>query len=478
MTPVGPGHGERARECRASIEAAWRQSRGPFSQLEFCFVDDGRGELGRSKARNSGIAAARLANADWIFFLDADDLMAPRAFEIFSRYTDDFDAVWGLIALKPPGESTHHIRFPQALTLRSLDELLVLDPFISLSMGHFERVSVAETAPFDEALDAGEDFDHYVNVWQKCRCTKVSEVLTIIRADQHSTGPRAASANQWRAAATSRLAQGMKSHALVRDSSRALMALNRISAEAQAFSRARNEATPDNLAMFAERLPYSALVDCNGCDGGDFVLYSNDDDVAALSIGWIGDYLPAATRLWQALAKSSELILDIGANSGHFTLLAARAAPAARIFSFEPRVANFARLQLNLALNDMRNVSAINLDVAADKIVSRAQDAATPVLIRMDPANVLAALPTLIDRAHPDFLIAVETAAAVERLERELRQFGYRFYAIDEIDETIVGTERLLSGTEDNGNNRWATTRRAVDATAIIEAAACRTVTR
>src|SRR3954466_11988968 len=158
VTPVGPGHAERARECRASIEAAWRESRGPFSKLEFCVVDDGRGELGRSKARNAGIAAAQLVDADWVFFLDADDLMAPRAFEIVSGYADEFDAVWGLIALKPPTEPAHHIRFPQALTLRSLDELLLLDPFISLSMGHFERLSVAVSTPFDEALDAGEDF--------------------------------------------------------------------------------------------------------------------------------------------------------------------------------------------------------------------------------------------------------------------------------------------------------------------------------
>src|ERR1019366_1934281 len=88
VTPVGPGHAERARECRASIEAAWHESRGPFSQLEFHFIDDGRGALGRSKARNVGAHAARDAGADWIFFLDADDLMTPRAFSIFAEYAD------------------------------------------------------------------------------------------------------------------------------------------------------------------------------------------------------------------------------------------------------------------------------------------------------------------------------------------------------------------------------------------------------
>ena len=157
---MGPGHAQRARECRASIEAAWREHPGPFSGLEFHFVDDGRGELGRSRARNAGVAAARQAGADWIFFLDADDLMTPRAFSIFGEYADRFDAVWGLMAIKPPDSADYHVRFPQALTLRSVDELLLLDPFMTLLMGHFVRTGVAVELPFDETLDAGEDFDY------------------------------------------------------------------------------------------------------------------------------------------------------------------------------------------------------------------------------------------------------------------------------------------------------------------------------
>src|SRR3954466_12519651 len=86
VTPVGPGHAERARECKSSIETAWRESQGPFSALEFSFVDDGAGKLGRSKARNEGTQRARQGGADWIFFLDADDLMSARAFSIFGEY--------------------------------------------------------------------------------------------------------------------------------------------------------------------------------------------------------------------------------------------------------------------------------------------------------------------------------------------------------------------------------------------------------
>ena len=58
----------------------------------------GRGPRG-GRWRRARARAARDAGADWIFFIDADDLMTPRAFSIFSRYADQFDAVWGLMAI-------------------------------------------------------------------------------------------------------------------------------------------------------------------------------------------------------------------------------------------------------------------------------------------------------------------------------------------------------------------------------------------
>ncbi len=364
VTPVGPGHAQRARECRASIEAAWREHPGPFSGLEFHFIDDGRGELGRSRARNAGVAAARQAGADWIFFLDADDLMTPRAFSIFGEYADRFDAVWGLMAIKPPDSADYHVRFPQALTLRSVDELLLLDPFMTLLMGHFVRTGVAVDLPFDETLDAGEDFDYYIRAWEKYRCTKVAQVLSVNRSDQHSSGPRAATADQWRVSASARLAAALENRNLQRDSDRAVAAVNRCSQEAQAFNRARHDAGADSLMLLAGRLPYRGRVEVTDCVGGKFELFTDNDDLVALSIAWTGEYWPVASRLWQVLAADAQLILDVGAYTGYFGLLAARAAATADIVCFEPVAANFARLEMNLALNHAHNVRAMKAAVA------------------------------------------------------------------------------------------------------------------
>ena len=514
VTPVGPGHADRARDCRASIDAAWRENADPFSQLELFFIDDGAGALGRSKARNIGARNAQRAGADWIFFLDADDLMAPRAFSVFSEYVDKFDAVWGLVAVKPPGDTQHHIRFPQALTLRNVDELLLLDPFITLVMGHFVRASVATALPFDEAMDAGEDFDYYIRAWEKYRCVKTDGVLSVIRSDLHSSGPRAATADQWRAAATARLSAGLERNAVHRNSSRAIAAINRCSEEAQAFSRARDETTPDNLITMSRRLPYRGFVDVCGYVGGDFVLFNNNDDRVALAIGWMGDYAPASARLWQALAVDMPFILDVGAYTGYFSLLAARAAPAAEIVSVEPLLLNYARLELNLAANDMRNVRAIRAAVTnADtegavyvcaggdflpmggilqdsgragscseivKTVSidtflKLERPWMPGLIRLGEGgaegDILSGMVQTLNRAKPDLLIAVTDAGRAARLEFDLRQHGYRCYAIDENNSSIVATERLIPGA--GSLYRWATPRSSDDVARIVASAYC-----
>ena len=516
VTPVGPGHAQRACECRASIEAAWREHPGPFSGLQFHFIDDGRGELGRSRARNVGVEAARQTGADWIFFLDADDFMTPRAFSIFGEYADRFDAVWGLMAIKPPDSVDYHVRFPQALTLRSVDELLLLDPFMTLLMGHFVRTSVAVDLPFDETLDAGEDFDYYIRAWEKYRCTKVAQVLSVNRSDQHSSGPRAATADQWRVSASARLAAALEKRNLQRDSDRAVAAVNRCSQEAQAFNRARHDAGADSLMLLAERLPYRGRVEVTDCVGGKFELFTDNDDLVALSIAWTGEYWPVASRLWQVLAADAQLILDIGAYTGYFGLLAARAAATAEIVCFEPVAANFARLEMNLALNLAHNVCAMKAAVAGadaamtlrvptdsgvlpwhatllddanpslrceqieavciDSVVAnRAKSGSNLVRIATEgiAGEIIAGMAETILAAPPDLLFSSIDAGHAQRLDGELRQHGYRFYLVDESDSSIVVNHPTVPAAEAGRISGWATRRSPDDVARIIAAAYC-----
>lgn len=65
------------------------------------------------------------------------------------------------------------------------------------------------------------------------------------------------------------------------------------------------------------------------------------------------------------LAKD-DIVVDVGANIGCFTLKAARCCPRGRVFAIEPLPANFALLEENVALNRLTNVRArcLALDAA------------------------------------------------------------------------------------------------------------------
>src|SRR5512146_1130138 len=109
VTPVGPGHEYLAEDCIESVKEAFTTGRGPFSNYAIIRIDDTSGSLGRSEARNRGVTQARKEGADWIFFLDADDLMHPDAFGAMTAYHADYDAIWGLICELAEDEENYRV---------------------------------------------------------------------------------------------------------------------------------------------------------------------------------------------------------------------------------------------------------------------------------------------------------------------------------------------------------------------------------
>lgn len=161
--------------------------KGPFNKVNVKLIDDTLGEKGRSKARNEGVAESE---ADWIFFLDADDLMHPDALENF--IPNDFDAVWGLIM----GMNDQFIM--ERLQVRSIIDyrsLIAFDPYRTLQMGHF--VKREAFIPFDEEMNTGEDWKYYLEMWKTRKCIKVPRPFMINRTGRHSTGPKSATGQEW-----------------------------------------------------------------------------------------------------------------------------------------------------------------------------------------------------------------------------------------------------------------------------------------
>ena len=84
---------------------------------------------------------------------------------------------------------------------------------------------------------------------------------------------------------------------------------------------------------------------------------------------WLGQYVyltgvyePPTARVIAELLDQGETFIDVGANSGFFTLLASRrVGPAGRVLSFEPVPSMYKRLLENISTNGMNNVSVQNV---------------------------------------------------------------------------------------------------------------------
>jgi glycosyltransferase involved in cell wall biosynthesis len=181
IIPCGPGHEDIVHEAAGSAYALG---------YDVMVVDDTEGKFGRSKARNHGV---KIATAEWLFFLDADDVMHKDAKKA-KKYTE-YDAIFGLI-------NDGKVKIPQVRNV-DLKTIIQHEPTQTLQMGHFIKREVAKTIPFDESMDCGEDFKYYLQLWSKHRCTKIPHSLFVNRRGNHSTGPRSADGAQWRTAVQS-----------------------------------------------------------------------------------------------------------------------------------------------------------------------------------------------------------------------------------------------------------------------------------
>ena len=89
------------------------------------------------------------------------------------------------------------------------------------------------------------------------------------------------------------------------------------------------------------------------------IIFDEDDPVMAGAISF-GKYEPETVAIFRSCLKEGMAVIDIGANLGYFTVIAAsRVGPLGKVFAYEPDPRNFSLLERNIAANGFRNVTAI-----------------------------------------------------------------------------------------------------------------------
>jgi FkbM family methyltransferase len=118
------------------------------------------------------------------------------------------------------------------------------------------------------------------------------------------------------------------------------------------------------------------------------------------------------------LAKACDIIFDIGANVGLYSIALSQRFPHAKIIAFEPLAPTFKELERNLALNGITNVEALNLGLSDraseipfyfDRTVTAASSAAPLGPEFAEPQTLTCAVETLdsfVERTgiRPEFI--------------------------------------------------------------------------
>lgn len=311
ITSVGPGHEQLlADSCRPSVEAAKAYNAGPFQTIEHIVMDDTKGKYGRSKRRNQAIQQAEKAGFDWLFFLDADDVMTPNAFESFGRCIEaepELDAVWGLICEFDANDEPT-LRPDQPERLDDRQAFLSTEPFLSIQIGAFMRTGCVARFGFDESMNTGEDFKLYYQLWENYICAKRPEIFFINRRGVHSTGPRSATGGDWAVSVADQWAEQL----------------------------AQN--------------PIWMPVDAAG--NGAKMLVNNPNDIIQKAY-LQGRFFEADSlaKLHKLVKNPSPHILEVGANIGNHVVWYAKNLNAARIYPVEPNPLALDILRQNIKAN-------------------------------------------------------------------------------------------------------------------------------
>lgn len=215
ITPIGPGHENLAKDLYASAAKAEMPDDFDIDMLAF---DDTDGEAGRSTARNVASQSAYEQGFDWLFYVDADDLIDPRAFRILDnavRVNPELDAIWGEIwaerAYVNSKTGTIQSTRPRRFTgcVAPIDDFGHIcaqpTPHGVFSVGHFVRAELwYRVGGWIQGWDVGEDHEFNWACAAHARAfAKLNRRLVHIRTYQPSAGgprgygPQAGESASW-----------------------------------------------------------------------------------------------------------------------------------------------------------------------------------------------------------------------------------------------------------------------------------------
>lgn len=194
-----------------------------------------------------------------------------------------------------------------------------------------------------------------------------------------------------------------------------------------------------------------------------------------------GGFEKVSVQTWIRLCKDSNYVLDIGANTGLYALIAKTVNPMAKIYAFEPVKRVFDKLMYNCSLNkfdiNCENIAISNFDgtaviydtpsehiysVTINKNLNPPNQVVIPTevctkklssfiekenlqsidLMKVDvehhEAEVLEGMEGYLHKFHPSMLIEIVDEEVAKRIENFLKGMDYLFFDINEQDSPKI----------------------------------------
>lgn len=207
------------------------------------------------------------------------------------------------------------------------------------------------------------------------------------------------------------------------------------------------------------------------------------------SLFWVGlkkGWEKKSLSLWIELSKNADVIFDVGANTGVYSLIAKSLNPGARVFAFEPIVRVYEKLVLNNSLNAYdiacfecgisntngtatvydtptehiysvtvnKNLNAPSAEVIPTEIEIKRLDSIIEELgiekidllkidVETHEPEVLEGLGEYLTKYKPTILIEILSDEIGEKVEAVVKGHDYLYFNIDEKSDSIKKVERI-----------------------------------
>lgn len=153
------------------------------------------------------------------------------------------------------------------------------------------------------------------------------------------------------------------------------------------------------------------------------------------------EYEPNETAVIRRCVRPGDRFVDVGANVGYFTLLAATlVGPAGRVVAVEPEEHNFRLLSRTVALNRLANVTAVNVALGeADGEVVIRKSATNFGDHRVGGGDGRVGQPVRL--APLDAVLRANGVAAIDFLKMDVQ--GYECHVVRGMQGVLAGDRRL-----------------------------------